>query len=433
MAVREYVGARYVPRFVGTYDVTQIYDALDVVDNGAGTSYIARKTVPAGTSLTDTDYWFVYGASSGAIIQLQNDMIQVQNDIGTAQGDITNIQGDITNLQGDITSINNKLAAEALEIQKLGGGTKRIIMISDSYGAHPSVNGSWEKIVENYMSGTDCYSYYAGSMGFAHAGDGGYVAETLLAAHENDIPNHNTITDIIFGLGVNDYNESVSAVNTALNDLITYVRTQYPHATIWFGFVSWSGAITFSQKTRLIEHMRTMLDKCGSYGCKYINNVEYIMHDIRNQEADHVHPNATGAAFIAEAVLMSLRGATFHYKATLETTLTLTDGSPVAGMFYTIDDNACSVSIPAAASMNHLFSFSGGGFAQVGTIADPLFRNGFMSGIATILSNDSGAPAVLNVNTSGNALLAAWIKSGTNNINGMQINALTLSGATINV
>ena len=51
MAIRQYVGARYVPRFLGTYDPTQNYDALDVVDNGSGTSYIARKTVPAGTYL----------------------------------------------------------------------------------------------------------------------------------------------------------------------------------------------------------------------------------------------------------------------------------------------------------------------------------------------------------------------------------------------
>ena len=63
MAVRQYIGARYVPRFMGTYDNTQQYEALDVVDNGSGTSYIARKIVPPGTPLTDTEYWFVYDCS----------------------------------------------------------------------------------------------------------------------------------------------------------------------------------------------------------------------------------------------------------------------------------------------------------------------------------------------------------------------------------
>ena len=72
MALHQYIGARYVPRFMGLYDNTTAYEGLDVVDNGLGTSYIARKPVPVGTPLTDTEYWAVYGASSGAIINLQN-------------------------------------------------------------------------------------------------------------------------------------------------------------------------------------------------------------------------------------------------------------------------------------------------------------------------------------------------------------------------
>lgn len=81
MAIRQYIGARYVPRFIGTYDVTQTYEALDVVDNGSGTSYIARKTVPAGTALTDTEYWFLYGSSSGAIVNLQQQIDAINVDI----------------------------------------------------------------------------------------------------------------------------------------------------------------------------------------------------------------------------------------------------------------------------------------------------------------------------------------------------------------
>ena len=54
MAVRQYIGARYAPRFVGTYNATQSYDALDVVDNGQGTSYIAKIPTPANTPLTDS-------------------------------------------------------------------------------------------------------------------------------------------------------------------------------------------------------------------------------------------------------------------------------------------------------------------------------------------------------------------------------------------
>ena len=126
MSVHTYVGARYVPRFTGTYDITQQYEALDVVDNGSGTSYIARKTVPAGTPLTDTEFWFVYGASSGAIIQLQNDMI-------TAQNDITGLQGDMTNAQNDITALQNEMGkASAIGEFARQYANKKIVILGDS-------------------------------------------------------------------------------------------------------------------------------------------------------------------------------------------------------------------------------------------------------------------------------------------------------------
>ena len=79
--MRQYIGARYMPKFMGTYDATTAYEALSVVDNGLGTSYISNKPVPAGTPLTDGDYWMIYGASSGAILDLQDRMTDVETDL----------------------------------------------------------------------------------------------------------------------------------------------------------------------------------------------------------------------------------------------------------------------------------------------------------------------------------------------------------------
>lgn len=72
MAIRQYIGARYVPRFLGTYNPSQNYEALDVVDNGMGTSYVAKNPTSAGTPLTDTSHWAIYGTANGAVINLQN-------------------------------------------------------------------------------------------------------------------------------------------------------------------------------------------------------------------------------------------------------------------------------------------------------------------------------------------------------------------------
>ena len=102
--VREYIGARYVPKFMGAYDVTQEYEALCVVDNGSGTSYITKIPTPAGTPLTDTSYWAIYGASSGAIVNLQNQIDDINADIG----DIDNLTTeDNANLVGAVNSVDN--------------------------------------------------------------------------------------------------------------------------------------------------------------------------------------------------------------------------------------------------------------------------------------------------------------------------------------
>ena len=110
----KYVGARYMPKFLGTYDATTAYEALSVVDNGMGTSYVANKPVPVGTPLTDTDYWAVYGMSSGAILNLQQ-QINDMND-GTIPGSLQNQIDDNTSIIAIFTNmfntVSNMIAAD---------------------------------------------------------------------------------------------------------------------------------------------------------------------------------------------------------------------------------------------------------------------------------------------------------------------------------
>ena len=75
----KYVGGRYMPKFTGLWNNTTAYEALTVVDNGEGTSYVSNKPVPAGTPLSNTEYWSVYGSGSGAIINLQHQIDQIKN------------------------------------------------------------------------------------------------------------------------------------------------------------------------------------------------------------------------------------------------------------------------------------------------------------------------------------------------------------------
>ena len=56
MALKKYIGLRYAPKFVGAWDKTSEYAALSVVYTN-DQSYVSRKTVPANTEITDTEFW----------------------------------------------------------------------------------------------------------------------------------------------------------------------------------------------------------------------------------------------------------------------------------------------------------------------------------------------------------------------------------------
>lgn len=56
MALKKFIGARYAPEFAGAWSNTKQYAALNVVYTG-NRSYVSRKTVPAGTAITNTEFW----------------------------------------------------------------------------------------------------------------------------------------------------------------------------------------------------------------------------------------------------------------------------------------------------------------------------------------------------------------------------------------
>lgn len=116
----QYIGARYVPKFMGTFDPTQAYENMCVVDNGMGTSYISKIPAPAGTSLTDTTYWAVYGVSNGAIINLQNQIGNL-NDLTTTDKD--NLVEAINENAVGIQTLKNKMNyVTPLEYGAVGDG-----------------------------------------------------------------------------------------------------------------------------------------------------------------------------------------------------------------------------------------------------------------------------------------------------------------------
>lgn len=225
MATQKYIGARYVPRFLGTYDNTQQYEALDVVDNGSGTSYIAQKPVPAGTPLNDTDYWFVYGASSGAIYNLQTRMGNAENDITSLQNRMGTAEGNITSLQTNLGYLKNTFSFEA---------GQKICIIADSVGSdtvtylQPAFSTYLKTWFQQLGCQFDIYGLGGRTWGANVPGSSGGVMDA--------VANITTQYDIIIvQLGINDWQlqDSDSVLSAALNNFETWRITNQPNAQIF--------------------------------------------------------------------------------------------------------------------------------------------------------------------------------------------------------
>lgn len=274
--MRQYIGARYMPKFMGAYDPTTAYEALSVVDNGMGTSYVANQPVPAGTSLSDTTYWAVYGASNGAIINLQ-DQIDALNAIKT-----------------------NK--------------PRKLLVIGNSYvffGVTDILESTFDGHYENTESATGFLPYTDTSKNFPD--------QLTTVINDPDIPK-DEITDILFVSAMGDtraYTENPSSwqsnVNTALVSIMTNITANFPNCDrVSLTLAETRDQPYFSNNTykALFAVHKAFKTLCFNRGIDYIGwsgfnalfNSDYV-------ENDHYHPSPAGHQVIGEWIKNAYYGS----------------------------------------------------------------------------------------------------------------------------
>lgn len=77
MAIKKYIGARYAPKFMGTWEKSSEYAALSVVYTNEQ-SYVSRKTVPANTEITNTEFWIKSADWNAQVTQYNQNVEQYQ-------------------------------------------------------------------------------------------------------------------------------------------------------------------------------------------------------------------------------------------------------------------------------------------------------------------------------------------------------------------
>ena len=124
MAIKQYIGARYVPILFGEWDSKIPYSPLTIVMY-KNNSYTSKKPVPAGIDISDTNYWALTGNFNGAVSENSSKIADLTTRVGNLEKypsysavDETVTFSDVANL-GTTHSYNK--ATNSLDIRTMKG------------------------------------------------------------------------------------------------------------------------------------------------------------------------------------------------------------------------------------------------------------------------------------------------------------------------
>lgn len=131
MALKKFVGARYAPYFAGAWNQATQYAALSVV-YADQRSYVSRKTVPAGTEITNTEYWIQSSDWNAQVAQYNQKVDAYNTNVEKYNKNVEDYEAAVSAFYADtIHSFDTKAAMQADRTLKLGEtlltcGDKRI-------------------------------------------------------------------------------------------------------------------------------------------------------------------------------------------------------------------------------------------------------------------------------------------------------------------
>lgn len=348
MAIHQYIGARYVPYYYENsldptstlWEANVIYEPLTVVTLPNQHSYISKKTVPAeiGTPADNAEYWLDTGSDNAYIQELQTEVNNLRVGVAPEFDENTNyLAGDIVWEDGILYIFTTNHSAGAFDPTEVSTydilsyikslqplDKRRYIIVADSYGTIVNSVTPFTDVLKTNLgaSSDDFYNFSEGSMGFAHAGNGGHTAYTLLQANISSVDDPDTITDVILTVGLNDVTESASDIRSGINSVYNLITSTFPNAKIWYGYIGNKCGKSASEKTGYFNSMWVCNEAFYTKECEVMAGIEYLMHILKWLQADQVHPNATGAQQLGYYIAQFLRGGKpiFRYHETIDIT-----------------------------------------------------------------------------------------------------------------
>lgn len=300
---RQYVGARYVPKFAEPieWNKNRSYEALEIVTY-LGSSYTSKKPVPVNTEITDSEYWVVTG--------------NYNSQVESYRQEVEEVSSAVTSINSRVTDIESKYG----NINYLHG--KKILIFGDSISDQvsqsvQSLRPNWVDRLEAKIP-DDCtidngYSlagrFITGSNGIAHLMQGldadNMACDILIVfAGVNDFRHGRTITD--------GTDSDWTTLIGALKIIRSRIFTNCPNANVFFvsplkNFET-SYPDDYKTDSPLIMYRNTIYNYCCQSGFTYIDGYSAPMLDpvypvIKNlYQPDGLHPNSAYSPLLCEFI-----------------------------------------------------------------------------------------------------------------------------------
>ena len=250
----------------GAWDITKQYQAWTIVsDNNAG--YISLKPVPVGVAITNTEYWGLIADYDILITDLSNRISALENSMASVTADLANKENKVT----------------------------KILIVGDSYLDR---SNSYGDFLTGYLTDATVILRGEAGAGFTNYSTlGGKTFEGILDTYAGSLTPEEkaSFTDIVVIGGSNDRGHA--GVGDSIDAWYTKAKAYFTNARMHLGFMGWTG---FSN-TYQSQDKRAFLEAQGIYkdgairnGAKWIENLNYIMHDY-SHFADEGHPDTTAS------------------------------------------------------------------------------------------------------------------------------------------
>lgn len=315
MAVREYIGARYVPLYVGDWDSTKNYEPLTIVTDANGNSFTSIRDVPAGTPLSDRTYWIQTSSFSGAVEVLSRRVSDVENNVETIDGNITAITDRIDGLEESITGFDDKINTVDDRVDSILLDNKKLVCIADSYGMRSTPN--WCSLFESRF---DAVTHAQSGTGFLT--NPGFLTQLQSVVSGMSEDDKKSVTDVIVCGGWNDARElargsTLQDLQNAIIAFCEYSRANLINAEIHVGFIAWQTAYN-GQPEVTFDNLRGACDIYEKSIFPHLHNIcagKFPMRCTLLMDDTYFHPNnGLGAAYLFYSIANQVFGYGYSFE-----------------------------------------------------------------------------------------------------------------------